>query len=65
MSFTWRYVVRPDASFCRVGNVDGSLDNTSDEELARLRPERHVDDSRPGPAPAVAAGSCSTGTARS
>ncbi|MET9518265.1 hypothetical protein [Streptomyces sp. NPDC002994] len=36
MSFTWRYVVRPDGSFRRVGNLDGSLDNVSDEELARL-----------------------------
>ncbi|MFF5020256.1 hypothetical protein [Streptomyces sp. NPDC001165] len=38
MSFTWRYVVRADGSFCRVGNLDGSLDNVSDEELARLHP---------------------------
>ncbi len=38
MSFTWRYVVRPDGSFCRLGNLDGSLDNVSDEELARLHP---------------------------
>ncbi|MFJ2163598.1 DUF6300 family protein [Streptomyces sp. NPDC087856] len=37
MSFTWRYLVRPDGSFSRMGNVDGSL---TDEELARLRPER-------------------------
>ncbi|MFJ6837336.1 DUF6300 family protein [Streptomyces sp. NPDC091209] len=36
MAFTWRYVVRSDGDFCRVGNLDGSLDNTSDEELARL-----------------------------
>ncbi|MFF0142347.1 DUF6300 family protein [Streptomyces sp. NPDC005227] len=44
MSFTWRYVVRPDGSFCRVGNVDGSLDNTSDEELARFNPARHIEE---------------------
>ncbi|GGK31532.1 hypothetical protein GCM10011583_74230 [Streptomyces camponoticapitis] len=37
MSFTWRSVVRLDGSFCRFGNVDGSLDNVSDEELARLQ----------------------------
>ncbi|WP_318218987.1 hypothetical protein [Streptomyces sp. SCL15-6] len=43
MSFTWRYVVYPDGSFCRVGNVDGSLDDVSDEELARLHPERDED----------------------
>ncbi|MEU0002164.1 DUF6300 family protein [Streptomyces microflavus] len=36
MSFTWRYVVRPNGSFSRVGNLNGSLDNVSDEELARL-----------------------------
>src|SRR4051812_14123309 len=38
MSFTWRYLVRPDGSFCRIANLDGSLDDVSDEELARLRP---------------------------
>ncbi|WP_405503233.1 DUF6300 family protein [Streptomyces niveus] len=38
MSFTWRYVVRPDGSLCRVGNLNSSLDNVSDEELARLHP---------------------------
>ncbi|MET7830728.1 DUF6300 family protein [Streptomyces sp. NPDC005386] len=43
-SFTWRYVVRADGSFCRVGNVDGSLDDTSDEELARFRPEQYVEE---------------------
>ncbi|MET7694337.1 hypothetical protein ABZT06_41400 [Streptomyces sp. NPDC005483] len=35
MSFTWRYLVRPDGSFSRIGNLDGSLDDVSDEELAR------------------------------
>ncbi|MGW6753015.1 DUF6300 family protein [Streptomyces sp. NPDC055817] len=40
MSFTWRYVVRPDGSFCRVANLDGSLDNVSDEELARHSTDR-------------------------
>ncbi|GAA5215892.1 hypothetical protein GCM10023323_66740 [Streptomyces thinghirensis] len=34
MSSTWRYVVRPDCSFYRVGNLDGSLDDVSDQELA-------------------------------
>ncbi|MFI0813455.1 DUF6300 family protein [Streptomyces echinatus] len=43
MSFTWRYVVRPDGEFCRIGNLDGSLDNTSDDELARLYPVRDGD----------------------
>jgi hypothetical protein len=39
MSFTWRYVVRSDGSFCRVSNIDGHLDNVSDEQLAlRERP---------------------------
>ncbi|MEN8651727.1 DUF6300 family protein [Streptomyces sp. 21So2-11] len=43
MSFTWRYVVRPDGAFCRIGNLDGSLDNVGDEELARLHPVRDED----------------------
>jgi len=64
MSFTWRYVVRPDGSFCRVSNLDGSLDNVSDEELAQLHPEWDEDEQPgPGPAPAAAATSCH-GTAR-
>jgi hypothetical protein len=44
MSFTWRYLVRPDGSFTRIGNIDGSLDNVSDEELARLRPAADPDE---------------------
>ncbi|WP_329027173.1 hypothetical protein [Streptomyces sp. NBC_00690] len=38
MSFTWRYVVRPDGSFCRIGNLDGSFDNVPDatRSLCRL-----------------------------
>ncbi|MEU7649208.1 DUF6300 family protein [Streptomyces huasconensis] len=44
MSFTWRYLVRPDGSFCRIGNADGSLDNISDEELARFHPVREEDE---------------------
>ncbi|MEU2026155.1 DUF6300 family protein [Streptomyces sp. NPDC016469] len=44
MSFTWRYVVSPDGSFCRIGNLNGSLDNTSDEELAALHPVRAEDE---------------------
>ncbi|WP_151485127.1 hypothetical protein [Streptomyces albicerus] len=46
MSFTWRYVVRPDGSFCRVSTIDGSLDNVSDEELARLHPADPDEDKR-------------------
>ncbi|MDX2576654.1 DUF6300 family protein [Streptomyces scabiei] len=38
MSFSWRYLVRPDGSFSRIGNLNGSLDGVSDEELARLSP---------------------------
>ncbi|WP_329332749.1 hypothetical protein OG252_00310 [Streptomyces sp. NBC_01352] len=64
MSFTWRYVVRPDGSFCRVGNLDCSLGNVSDEELARLHPAGTMTSSRRGPAPAAEAPSCCTGTAR-
>ncbi|MEU6394805.1 hypothetical protein [Streptomyces sp. NPDC046939] len=45
-SFTWRYVVSLDGSFCRIGNLDGSLDNDPDDELARLHPER-VEDEQP------------------
>ncbi|MET9915096.1 DUF6300 family protein, partial [Streptomyces sp. NPDC006476] len=44
MSFTWRYLVRPDGSFSRFGNVDGGLDNVSDDELARQRPAPGPDD---------------------
>lgn len=44
MSFTWRYVVRPDGSFCRISNINGSLDHVSDEELARLHPARDEDE---------------------
>ncbi|WP_221360890.1 DUF6300 family protein [Streptomyces beigongshangae] len=44
MSFTWRYLVRPDGDFCRIGNLDGSLDNVSDEELARLHPSDREED---------------------
>ncbi|MGW0564792.1 hypothetical protein ACWDZ4_30355 [Streptomyces sp. NPDC003016] len=40
MSYTWRYVVHPDGSFCRIGN----LDNVTDEELTRLYPEREEDE---------------------
>ncbi|MFR0367583.1 DUF6300 family protein [Streptomyces sp. MCC20] len=36
MTFAWRYYVRPDGSFCRLMNIDGSLDSMSDEDLARL-----------------------------
>ncbi|WP_326762757.1 DUF6300 family protein [Streptomyces phaeochromogenes] len=43
MSFSWRYVVRPDGSFSRMGNVDGSLDNYSDVDLARLDAARSTD----------------------
>lgn len=40
MALTWRYVVRSDGHFCRIANIDGSLDNTSDEELARVWPRQ-------------------------
>lgn len=40
MALTWRYVVQPDGDFCRIANIDGSLDNTSDEELARVWPQQ-------------------------
>ncbi|MGX1887123.1 DUF6300 family protein [Streptomyces sp. NPDC055287] len=43
MSYTWRYVVRPDGSFGRVGNLNGSLDHVSDEQLARLYPDGDED----------------------
>ncbi|WP_405778843.1 DUF6300 family protein [Streptomyces sp. NBC_01378] len=44
MSFTWRYVVRSDGSFCRVSNIDGHLDNVSDEQLARHTSDRDEDE---------------------
>ncbi|MGW2786621.1 hypothetical protein ACWC3X_36280 [Streptomyces populi] len=44
MALTWRYVVRPDGDFCRVANIDGSLDNTSAEELAWLWSGRDKDE---------------------
>ncbi|MET9459974.1 DUF6300 family protein [Streptomyces canus] len=44
MSFTWRYLVRPDGDFCRIANLDGSLDDVSDEELARLYPSDREED---------------------
>jgi SAM-dependent methyltransferase len=48
-SSAWRYVVRPDGSFSRTVNVDGDLDDVSDEELLRLSPAiaRHVQPLRP------------------
>ncbi|MGX1885427.1 hypothetical protein [Streptomyces sp. NPDC055287] len=64
MSYTWRYVVCPDGSFCRVRNLDGRLDTVSDEELARLYPTGTQTSSRPGFAPAAEVNSCCTGTAR-
>ncbi|WP_157876727.1 DUF6300 family protein [Streptomyces graminilatus] len=36
MSPAWRYVVRPDGSFCRMPNIDGCLDSMSDEQLEAL-----------------------------
>ncbi|GAB2768714.1 hypothetical protein [Streptomyces bullii] len=62
MSFTWRYVVRPDGSFIRFGNLNGSLDNVSDKELARRSGTKMI--SQPGPAPAAAETFCCTGMAR-
>ncbi|MGA5442448.1 DUF6300 family protein [Streptomyces griseoincarnatus] len=49
MSFTWRYLVRPDGSFSRFGNVNGGLDNVSDDELAQLRPGKPDDEERTRP----------------
>ncbi|GGJ67601.1 hypothetical protein GCM10010121_092880 [Streptomyces brasiliensis] len=66
MSFTLRYLVRPDGSFSRIGNLNGSLDDVSDEELTRMRPaDRDDEEQPPGPAPAAEATSCCTGTAHS
>ncbi|MFZ4302743.1 DUF6300 family protein [Streptomyces cinereoruber] len=48
MSLTWRYVVRPDGSFFRVGNINGGLDNVTTEELARLDVHRDEDE-QPAP----------------
>ncbi|MFJ4873349.1 hypothetical protein [Streptomyces sp. NPDC088757] len=48
MLLTWRYVVRPDGSFLRVGNINGGLDNVTAEELTRL--DVHQDeDEQPAP----------------
>ncbi|KUN25923.1 hypothetical protein AQJ23_16160 [Streptomyces antibioticus] len=49
MSFEWRYVVRPDGSFWRTPNIDGSLDSMTDEELQRMGSvlDRHRDDEEP------------------
>lgn len=47
MSFTWRYLVRPDGSFSRIGNLNGSLDDVSDEELARMHPADRDDEEQP------------------
>ncbi|MFJ8955336.1 DUF6300 family protein [Streptomyces sp. NPDC102381] len=44
MSFTWRYAVRADGTFCRIGNLDGRLDHVTDEGLARIHPERDEDE---------------------
>ncbi|MFD8421819.1 DUF6300 family protein [Streptomyces sp. NPDC059466] len=49
MALTWRYVVQPDGDFCRIANIDGSLDNTSDEELARLWSGRDEDEQQNRP----------------
>lgn len=64
MSFTWRYVLHDDGSFCRIGNIDGSLDKVSDEELAQLPPSETKTTIWPGPAPAATPNSWCTGTAR-
>lgn len=36
MPCTWRYLLRPDGSFCRIGNLDGRLDHLQDDEYGRL-----------------------------
>ncbi|MCX5256729.1 hypothetical protein OOK27_21760 [Streptomyces canus] len=65
MSFTWRYLVRPDGDFCRIANLDGSLDCVSDEELARLRPADRDDEDQPERLCSRCATSFCTGTAPS
>jgi hypothetical protein len=50
VSLQWRYRVRPDGSFTRVANINGALDNVSDEELARLDTAIGGEDQDPEPA---------------
>ncbi|MFD5748991.1 DUF6300 family protein [Streptomyces sp. NPDC127033] len=50
MSFEWRYVVRPDGSFIRIGiGTTGTQGPVTDEELARL--DRFQDDEEKKPLP--------------
>ncbi|MFE2038888.1 DUF6300 family protein [Streptomyces scopuliridis] len=49
MSSSWRYLVRPDGSFTRFGNVNGSLDSVTDEELARIRARDNDEEEQPLP----------------
>ncbi|MFJ4893816.1 hypothetical protein ACIP5U_28100 [Streptomyces sp. NPDC088788] len=68
MTLTWRYVVRPDGDFYRMPDIDGSLDTTSDAELARLWslvPAWTRTIRRSGLAPAVGPDFCCSGTAGS
>jgi hypothetical protein len=48
VSLTWRYLVRPDGSFSRAANINGSLDAVTDDQLARLEPDGGRED-RPSP----------------
>ncbi|GAA4992813.1 hypothetical protein GCM10023205_76790 [Yinghuangia aomiensis] len=41
----WRFVVRPDGTFFRIGNADGSFDHDTNEEL--LRYDQRGKDSTP------------------
>lgn len=43
----WRFVVRPDGTFFRIGNADGSFDNHTKEELLRYD-QRDKDPALPG-----------------
>lgn len=52
MSMTWRYLVRPNGSFWRTPNINGSLDNVSDaelDEIIRLIPTCRDQDKQPTP----------------
>ncbi|MFF1680776.1 DUF6300 family protein [Streptomyces sp. NPDC058256] len=39
-TFSWRYLAYADGSFCRMSNIDGSLDNYTDADLARMEAAR-------------------------
>ncbi len=64
MSFTWRYVLHDDGSFCRIGNIDGSLDKGVRRRTRPASPSETKTTIWPGPAPAATPNSWCTGTAR-